>query len=111
MSIVFFFSPRSLSRALLQLGARLALQGAAHLRLALVVQLFTTSHAYFKFDAPPLQVDAGDDERHPLRRRGLVQAVDLAPVQEEFACARGVVVEAVAVRVVGDVRVEEPGLA
>src|SRR3546814_11909756 len=69
-----------------------------------------TTHCRSSGAAARVEIDRQRHRRHPLAGDSAVQLVDLAFVEQRLARALGLVVEAVAVAELGDVRVDEPHL-
>ena len=80
------------------------------LGLALIVQFLAFRHRDFALDLALLQIDLGGNQRKALLARFAQQFIDLAAVQQQLAVADGRMVLAVAVRILADVGVHEPGL-
>src|ERR1022692_1388373 len=97
-------------RAAAHFGTRLGVGSLGALRLALVVQLLALGDSGFALDAAVFQVNLNRDQGQPLFPRNGQQLVDFPPVEQQLAIADGRVVLAVAVGVLADVRVEQPGL-
>src|ERR1035441_8004315 len=90
-------------------GACLGVGRLGALRLAFVMQLLALGDSDFALDAAVFQVNLDRDQGQPLFPRNGQQLVDFPPVEQQLAIADGRVVLAVAVRVLADMGVEQPG--
>src|ERR1051325_1452627 len=94
-----------------QLRACLTIDDATQFCLSLVIKLLAFCDADLEFYASSLDVNTSYYERHAFSRRGLVQLVNLSPMQKEFARPQRIVILTIAMRVRRNVRIEEPGFA
>src|SRR5215467_1275511 len=90
-------------------GAGLSFGSARALGFALIVKLLALGQRHFALDPAVLQVDFGGNQRQPLFAGLAQQFVDFPAVQQELAIADGRMVLAVAVRILADMGVYQPG--
>src|SRR5215831_2499269 len=95
-----------LSVALLQLGARLAIDDATQFSFAFVVKLLALCNSNLKLNFSLLDVNSRGYQRHSLLRRCLPKLVDLTTMQQQLSSAERIMIGTVAVRIRGNVRVE-----
>ena len=79
------------------------------LSFALVVQFFALRQCQLAFDSSFFQVHLGGNKGQSFFARLPQEFVDLRAVQQQLAPAGRLVILAIAVRVLADVRVEQPG--
>src|SRR5579884_2177583 len=90
-------------------GARLILHLALALGLALIVKLLASPDGELHFDPAVFEIHLRGHQREALLARLAEQLVDFAAVQQELAPAIGLMIFAVAVRILADVGVDQPG--
>src|SRR5262249_42967268 len=91
--------------------ATLALPPALLLCLPFVVELLAAGASELDLGAPlVVEIELERDERHPLALDRSRQLVDLPAVQQELARPLGRMIEAAALQIFRNVRVDEPDL-
>jgi len=100
------------STPLAEQAAFLALPVATLLGFALVVQLFAARESQLELGAPAVvEVDAQGNERHAFALDRADQLVRFALMQEQFSRAARLMVQAIGLKVFGDIGVDEKDLA
>src|SRR5437764_11212654 len=90
--------------------ARFGLRGPRPLRLALIVLLFPSCQRQLALDPSALEIDLGRNQRQSLLPRLALQLLDLAAMQQQLPISHWSVIGPVPVRVLADMRVQQPGL-
>ena len=98
------------STAAIEARPRLGVHLAFALALALVVQLLAFSHRQLHLDQAVLQIQLGGDHGQAAFPGGVLQLSDFRAMQQQLAPAHRLVIHDVAVRVLADVGVHQPGL-
>src|SRR6266446_10529086 len=90
--------------------ARFGLRGPRPLRFALIMLLLSARQRQLALDPSALEIDLGRNQRQSLLPGLALQLLDLAPMQQQLPVSHWSVIGPVPMRVLADVRVQQPSL-
>src|SRR5579864_6926616 len=90
-------------------GAGLRFHFPFALRFTLIVQFFSLGDGQLHLDVAVLQIHLGRDESQAFFASAGLQLVDFRAVQQQLAATGRLMILAIAVRVLADMSIEQPG--